>query len=77
MASFMRALRRYSRVGGGVWMSGDCASWRGGDFGAAKKTLSEGTYEFVVTKSGWDLVPKKELDRTATKSGAVKNALPR
>ena len=50
---------------------------RGGDFGAAKKTLSEGTYEFVVTDRGWDLVNKKEVERTATKPGAVKNALPR
>lgn len=30
---------------------------RGGDFGTSKKTLGEGTYEFVATDKGWDLQP--------------------
>jgi len=28
---------------------------RGGDFGTAKRTLTEGSYEFVATANGWDL----------------------
>jgi hypothetical protein len=44
------------------------ASWvvafdRGGSFGAARYTLTEGTYKFVATERGWDLV--KADDRAA------------
>jgi hypothetical protein len=49
---------------------------RGGDFGAARKTVGEGQYEFVVTERGWDLVSvAKNSDRVA--AGVQKNELPR
>lgn len=39
---------------------------RGGDFGTARRVVNEGTYEFVVTPSGWDL--QRKGDGAALKS---------
>lgn len=48
---------------------------RGGDFGTSKRTLTEGTYEFVATDSGWDL--RRADDADAVPTPVVKrNALP-
>jgi hypothetical protein len=39
---------------------------RGGDFGTSKRTLTEGTYEFVGTESGWDLRRADAVDPVTT-----------
>lgn len=48
---------------------------RGGDFGTSKRTLSEGTYEFVATENGWDLRRADDTDPVPTPI-VKRNALP-
>lgn len=48
---------------------------RGGDFGTSKRTLTEGTYEFVATENGWDLRRADDVDAVPTPV-VKRNALP-
>jgi hypothetical protein len=51
---------------------------RGGNFGATKKILRPGQYDFVVTDEGWDLVAAAEDsgNLTAGRSPLQRNSLP-
>ena len=50
---------------------------RGGDFGTSKQTLTEGSYEFVVTAKGWDLQKTSTDDNSPVPTPVVRrNTLP-
>ena len=49
---------------------------RGGDFGATRKILKPGAYEFVVTDSGWDLVATVTPVTGGRAATVQKNTLP-
>ena len=49
---------------------------RGGDFGATRKILKPGAYEFVVTDAGWDLVATVTPVAGSRAATVQKNTLP-
>src|SRR5436190_22186775 len=49
---------------------------RGGNFGATRKVLRPGAYEFVVTDSGWDLVATVTPVTGSRAATVQKNTLP-
>ncbi|MCU0879646.1 MAG: hypothetical protein MUF06_17860 [Pirellulaceae bacterium] len=50
---------------------------RGGSFGTVRHEVAAGEYEFVISGTGWDLVPKaKSVDAVASRPAAPKNSLP-
>jgi hypothetical protein len=49
---------------------------RGGDFGATRKVLRPGAYEFVVTDAGWDLVATVTPVTGSRAATVQKNTLP-
>jgi hypothetical protein len=49
---------------------------RGGDFGATRKILRPGAYDFVVTEEGWDLVATVSPAASSRAASLQKNALP-
>lgn len=49
---------------------------RGGNFGLARRTLGQGTFDFVPTASGWDLVSRAASVQSATRIRPKHNDLP-
>lgn len=50
---------------------------RGGDFGTSKQTLTEGSYEFVVTAKGWELQKTSSDENSPVPTPVVRrNMLP-
>jgi hypothetical protein len=49
---------------------------RGGEFGATRKVLRPGNYEFVVTDEGWDLVAAVAPASNGRAASLQKNSLP-
>jgi hypothetical protein len=49
---------------------------RGGEFGATRKILRPGAYDFVVTEEGWDLVATVSPATSSRAASLQKNALP-
>jgi hypothetical protein len=47
---------------------------RGGDYGTTRRTLTEGTYEFVATENGWDL--QRSTEGAVPTPVVRRNALP-
>ena len=49
---------------------------RGGSFGATRKILRPGAYEFIVTEEGWDLVATVNPPTTSRSASLQRNSLP-
>jgi hypothetical protein len=48
---------------------------RGGDFGIARRTLGQGTFQFVATERGWDLMSPSDV-QSASRPSVKRNSLP-